>query len=100
MKNAKYAIVLQDVSSKLFLTFHDPMYETIGALWCARRFRTQAEALKKAVSLNKKLRMKRGGQDEFGARRLKKYYVIREIPWSKFEAKRTLEAVGSFRPAV
>lgn len=100
MKNTKYAIVLQDVSSKLFLTFHDPMYETIGSLWCARRFRTLAEARKKADSLNKKIRMKDGKAVFLGDRLLKKCYVIREIPWSRFEAKRTLESVGSFRPAV
>jgi hypothetical protein len=81
MNTTKYVTVLQDVSSKLFLTAPNARWRTrIDTLAHARTFRSGCDAVKEAKRLNRKIKLK--------DQNLKKHYVVRFVPLSRFVASR------------
>ena len=85
MNASKYVTVLQDVSSKLFLTSPNARGRTrIDTLSHARSFRNGDHAGKEAKRLNGKIKLK--------DQNLKKHYVVRFIPLGRFEASRRATA--------
>jgi len=96
MNTSKYVTVLQDISSKLFLTSPNARGRTrIDTLSHARTFRSGYVAWKVAKRLNGKIKLK--------DQNLKKHYVVRFIPLSRYEASRCTFAVTvkkTWRPSV
>lgn len=77
-----YVTVLQDVSSKLFLTSPNARGRTrIDTLTHARSFRSGYDAFKEAKRLNGKIKLK--------DQNLKKNYVVCFVPLSRYEASRS-----------